>query len=191
MRKQKRYLQNSEKMVQVNILEDAEESKNLIYGVGECEFGFLFLLVDESEKIYYSSFPPDKNATSELIEIKKYWPEAEFSEDADKISKMVSRIFSRGDSLKFDVMLKGTEFQVSVWKAIANVKEGSTVYYEEIAKAIGNPKAVRAVASAVKNNKLAYLIPCHRVISKTGGMSKYKWGGDRKVKLLDYEKTPL
>ncbi|XP_045469375.1 bifunctional transcriptional activator/DNA repair enzyme Ada isoform X2 [Harmonia axyridis] len=150
-------------MVRINIVEDCRDSRNLIYG-------------------------SDGNIKSEILNIKTYWPAANFSEDNVKIDRMIKNIFDKHNSHELNLKLTGTEFQVSVWKALINIGEGSTVCYEDVAKAIGKPKAVRAVASAVKNNKLAYLIPCHRVLSKNGGLNEYKWGVHRKLKLLTYEK---
>ncbi|KAK9876319.1 hypothetical protein WA026_012618 [Henosepilachna vigintioctopunctata] len=179
-------------MTRVNIVDssNSKEDEEFIYGVGASEFGQIFLLIDESEVVWYSAFADNINAvTSELNKVKTIWPKASISENNDKIQEIVSiKIFANNTNC-LEVKLKGTDFQIAVWKAIANLKEGATASYEDIAKAIGNPKAIRAVASAVTNNKVAYLIPCHRVISKSGGLSKYKWGGQRKMKLLSYEKA--
>ncbi|KAL3271054.1 hypothetical protein HHI36_021554 [Cryptolaemus montrouzieri] len=177
-------------MAKINIVNDSSINNELTYGVGDSEFGQLFVVINETDGLCFSAFIDNpKTIPAELGKVKKIWPKANFTEDNAKIAKIVTKIFKENNSESVDLKLTGTDFQVSVWKAISNLKEGSTASYEDIAKAIGNPKAIRAVASAVANNKLAYLIPCHRVISKGGGLSKYKWGGHRKVKLLTHEKA--
>lgn len=81
----------------------------------------------------------------------------------------------------------GTPFQQRVWQALQTIPPGSTVNYNDIAQQIGAPKANRAVASACAANRVAILIPCHRVIRKNGKVSGYRWGVQRKTKLLEHE----
>lgn len=82
---------------------------------------------------------------------------------------------------------EGTEFQKLVWKEISKIPYGKTKSYQEIAKAIKRPKAVRAVGTACGANKLALIIPCHRVVSSTGRISGFRWGSEIKEKLLELE----
>lgn len=91
-------------------------------------------------------------------------------------------------SLPLDV--QGTVFQRKVWKYLQSIPRGQTASYAEVAKAIGNPKAARAVAAACANNKIAIAIPCHRVIRGDGDLAGYRWGLERKKKLLEIEKAP-
>lgn len=84
--------------------------------------------------------------------------------------------------------LKGTDFQKKVWKALEEIPFGKTMSYKEIAEKIGNPKAVRAVGSANHNNKIAIIIPCHRVIGSSGKLTGYAGGLWRKEWLLNHEK---
>ena len=83
--------------------------------------------------------------------------------------------------------VRGTAFQQRVWAALQNVPSGSTVSYSDIAKRIGQPKAVRAVAGVCANNKLAVVVPCHRVVKQGGALSGYRWGVERKALLLARE----
>lgn len=87
----------------------------------------------------------------------------------------------------FKLLLIGTEFQIKVWKKLLEVPLGKTVSYEDIAKQIWQPKAFRAVANAVGSNKIAYFIPCHRVIKKNKDICGYNWGKERKIVLLKSE----
>lgn len=81
----------------------------------------------------------------------------------------------------------GTNFQIKVWEALIRVPPGALLSYEQLARAIGAPQATRAVASAVARNPIAYLIPCHRVIRKTGAFGEYHWGETRKKAMLVWE----
>lgn len=141
------------------------------------------------------------------------WPNAKLKEDTKTVEDLAKSIFSRveqdsndstesADSApeaaadedksaeqkpKLNVLLRGTEMQCKVWKELTKLKEGTTSNYEQIAKAVGNPRAIRAVATAISKNKIAYVIPCHRVVRKTGALSKYRWGPERKMKILECE----
>ena len=90
---------------------------------------------------------------------------------------------------RFDLPLdiRGTAFQQRVWQALRAIPAGSTATYAEIAKAVGRPRAVRAVAQACAANPLAVAIPCHRVVRTDGDLSGYRWGVERKRALLDRE----
>jgi AraC family transcriptional regulator of adaptative response/methylated-DNA-[protein]-cysteine methyltransferase len=85
--------------------------------------------------------------------------------------------------------LRGTAFQVRVWKFLLAVPEGQVVSYGEVASSIGRPKAVRAAASACAANRIAVLVPCHRVLRGDGGLGGYRWGLDRKRALIDAERA--
>ncbi len=86
------------------------------------------------------------------------------------------------------LLLGGTEFQKKVWQSLLTIKHGQVVGYVDVAKAIGNRKAVRAVASAIAKNNIAYLIPCHRVVCADGSVGGYRWGQGVKRRLLSAEK---
>jgi len=84
----------------------------------------------------------------------------------------------------------GTEFQIYVWKTLISIPIGETRTYQNIAHSIGREKAVRAVGTAIAKNEVALLIPCHRVIRKSGDIGNYRWGIDRKEKLIAIERKP-
>ena len=112
------------------------------------------------------------------------WPEAQFVENADAIAPQVAAILN-GD--KANLHLIGAPFQIKVWEALLNVPTGHVTTYSEIAKAIGNPKAVRAVGTAVGRNPVSWLIPCHRALRKSGALGGYHWGLPVKRALLAWE----
>lgn len=85
--------------------------------------------------------------------------------------------------------MESTDLQRAVWQELTRIPYGTTISYEELALRVGNPKAVRAVASAVGDNPISIAIPCHRIILKSGNIGEYHWGSDIKEKLLAYEKA--
>lgn|SRR3990167_7209288 len=85
------------------------------------------------------------------------------------------------------LLLVGTDFQLKVWQRSLHIPDGKTISYKELAEKLGNVKAVRAVANALSKNKIAYFIPCHRVIGSDGSLTGYRWGIEKKKKLLQSE----
>lgn len=102
-------------------------------------------------------------------------------------AKIVAYIESPVGSIDIPLDLGGTDFQREVWCALCAIPAGSTLSYTEVAQNIGRPKAVRAVAGACAGNKIAVLIPCHRVVRNDGSISGYRWGVERKRMLLERE----
>ena len=99
--------------------------------------------------------------------------------------------YLRGERKKFDIpfRMRGTEFQIQVWKVLQNIPYGETRSYKQVAEAIGNPKAVRAIGMANNRNPLLIVIPCHRVIGKDGSLVGYGEGIEMKEFLLRLEKS--
>lgn len=106
----------------------------------------------------------------------------------DWIEQILS--FIAGDEAHLDLPLdiRGTAFQKQVWQALQKIPYGETRTYQEIAREIGQPKAVRAVANACGANPTALIVPCHRVLRSDRGLGGYEWGIERKQKLLETEK---
>ena len=123
------------------------------------------------------------------------WDQAKMIEDYKTTAPLVARIFSdrEPDSAfnkqdqRISLHLRGTNFQIKVWEALLNIPTGSVTTYEQIAAQIGNPNALRAVGTAVGHNPIAVLIPCHRVIRKSGEFGNYRYGPARKKALLARE----
>jgi AraC family transcriptional regulator, regulatory protein of adaptative response / methylated-DNA-[protein]-cysteine methyltransferase len=103
------------------------------------------------------------------------------------VAEVVGLIEAPGQSLDLPLDIRGTAFQQRVWQALRAIPPGKTATYAEIAKAVGRPKAVRAVAQACAANPLAVAIPCHRVVRKDGDLSGYRWGVERKRELIARE----
>ncbi len=123
-------------------------------------------------------------------ELRRRWPRAAFLEDARATRAVAERIFDplRGRSLApLSVLVRGTNFQVKVWEALVRIPPGRVASYGDVAAAVGAPAAARAVGAAASRNPVAFLIPCHRVIRKTGAFGDYRWGAARKRAMLAWE----
>ncbi len=118
---------------------------------------------------------------------------AEFVHDPRSIARMIKKLESYWNG-KFEWMngepldLRGTPFQLAVWKALKKIPPGQTRSYSQLAKMVGRPSAVRAVAGAVAANPVALLVPCHRIVRKNGEIGGFRWGTAVKAKLLDHER---
>lgn len=113
------------------------------------------------------------------------WENANLVFDEKLACEYLENIFVKNQ--KYPLLVKGTNLQINVWKALLNLPNGIVATYQDIANYLDKPKAVRAVASAIGRNHIGYLIPCHRVIAKSGAMSGYRWGIERKKILIAYE----
>jgi AraC family transcriptional regulator, regulatory protein of adaptative response / methylated-DNA-[protein]-cysteine methyltransferase len=124
-------------------------------------------------------------------ELQDRFPRAELVGGDPEFERMVARVVglieAPGQSLDLPLDIRGTAFQERVWQALRAIPPGKKATYAEIARAVGRPKAVRAVAQACAANPLAVAIPCHRVVRTDGDLSGYRWGVERKRKLLDRE----
>jgi AraC family transcriptional regulator, regulatory protein of adaptative response / methylated-DNA-[protein]-cysteine methyltransferase len=132
------------------------------------------------------------DSAEELIQrLYARFPNAKQSPDVDmneQLGRVVALVEEPGVGLDLPLDIRGTAFQRQVWEALRALPVGSTVTYAEVARSIGRPSAVRAVASACASNELAVVIPCHRVIRGDGGLGGYRWGIERKQALIDAEK---
>ena len=123
-----------------------------------------------------------------LNEVRHRWPGADFVEDAKATGQYLEQIFPRNRRPgKLPIDLRGTNFQIKVWQALLEIPPGAVVPYEDLAARVGNPKASRAVGSAVGQNPIAFIIPCHRVIRKVGAVGNYHGGVSRKRAMLAWE----
>ncbi len=121
------------------------------------------------------------------------FPAAELAGDdaefADRLQRVVALVESPGVGHDLPLDIRGTAFQRQVWEALRAIPRGTTMTYAEVARAIGRPSSVRAVANACGSNELAVVIPCHRVIRGDGGLGGYRWGIERKRALLEGESS--
>lgn len=159
------------------------EDVTITYAFGFTPFGKA-LIATTQKGICFLEFI-DNNEEEILQRLTNMWKNAVFIEKVTFMQHYLDRIFLEKKAL--DIYVKGTNFQINVWKALLNLPNGIVASYQDIADYLEKPKAVRAVASAIGSNSIGYLIPCHRVIAKSGAMSGYKWGLKRKRILIAYE----
>lgn len=160
------------------------------YGFHSSPFGTCLICITK-RGICHLSFVEDNQRELILTEVKNSWYLANFDEDYRATLHTVEQLFAT-DKIKnrhFNLILKGTNFQIKVWEALLAIPLGGLVSYEDIAFFIGNSNATRAAASAIANNSISYLIPCHRVINKTGKIGKYRWGNARKKAIIVWEQS--
>ena len=128
-----------------------------------------------------------------LEELQSEWPKATLRPDDTLVQITSKRIFGALDSAtdfkpqRLHLLMKGSPFQLKVWEALLSIPQGVVRSYQQVAAAIDEPAAVRAVASAIARNHIGYLIPCHRVIRATGEFSQYRWGVTRKQAMIGWE----
>ncbi len=151
---------------------------------GEC------LLATTDRGICFLGFVEGTARSEGIDRLVQTWPDSALREDSAGTRSIVKRVFGRDRCQRptpFHLQLKGTNFQVNVWKALLTIPEGRVVSYRDVAAHIGRPSAFRAVANAVAVNPVAYLIPCHRVIARSGRLRQYRWGSARKKALFGWE----
>jgi len=155
------------------------------FAVGECSLGSI--LVAQSERGICAIFLGD-DPDGLVRELQDRFPKATLRAGDRAFEKLVAKVvgFVEAPKIGLDLPLdiRGTAFQQRVWQALRDIPAGSTASYSDIARAIGEPKSVRAVAQACAANKLAVAIPCHRVVRTGGELSGYRWGVERKRDLL-------
>lgn len=150
------------------------------------------IIVASTEKgICYLAFLDEKEAA--LTALKKCFPKAKFSQQTDERQRNARLFFSSDWSKiqKVKLHITGTDFQLSVWKALLKIPMGNLTTYGNIATTIQQPKAARAVGTAIGSNPIAFIIPCHRVIQSSGGIGGYMWGTARKTALINWEATQV
>ena len=124
-----------------------------------------------------------------VLDLRDRWPDAEFIQAPKRLDGWVKTAFGMEteNAGKAPLLLMGAPFQIKVWEALLSVPSGQVTSYSQIAQIVGNPKAVRAVGTAVGRNPVSWLIPCHRALRKSGAMGGYHWGLTMKRVMLAYE----
>lgn len=165
------------------------EGMTLRYGVAGSPFGQCLIALSE-RGVCHLSFLPDAGEPSAIDELHASWPRATLIEDRRATAEVAATLFELdevSEAPRFRVLAKGTNFQIQVWRALLSIPAGETCSYSDVARSIGRPSAVRAVANAVARNPISVMIPCHRVLRSTGALGGYRWGTARKRALLEWE----
>jgi AraC family transcriptional regulator of adaptative response/methylated-DNA-[protein]-cysteine methyltransferase len=161
------------------------------FAIGECSLGFVLVAISERG---VCAIALADNPESLVRDVQARFPQAEPSGADPDVEQLIAKVvdFIEAPALALDLPLdvRGTAFQQRVWQALRDIPAGTTISYAEIARRIGAPKAVRAVAGACAANNLAVAIPCHRVVRTDGSLSGYRWGIEHKAELLRREKHP-
>jgi len=166
------------------------EGLEISFGFAESPFGEALILTTP-RGICGLAFVGEGGRSACLADMTARWPRARFVADEAAVAALAGPIFAPPDSerRKLRLVLYGSPFQVKVWEALLKIPPGALTCYEAIAAAIGDARASRAVGSAVGDNPISYLIPCHRVIRKSGEISHYHWGRPRKIAMIGWEAT--
>jgi AraC family transcriptional regulator of adaptative response/methylated-DNA-[protein]-cysteine methyltransferase len=165
------------------------EGLEIVYGIHPTPFGECLLAATE-RGISNLIFLSDGSPPEAVAELRKVWGRASLREDAlrtQAAAQQVTQALMGGSALPLGLHLRGTNFQLKVWEALLRIPEGAVVSYDELAAWIGEPGAARAVGNAVGRNPIPLLIPCHRVVRKSGDFGGYRWGLPRKKAILGWE----
>jgi AraC family transcriptional regulator, regulatory protein of adaptative response / methylated-DNA-[protein]-cysteine methyltransferase len=154
------------------------------WGVSMSRFG-LTLLATTEQGVCWLSFHDEDNLDQGIAQMQGEWFASRLDRDDGRISAVIPGIFDGATpESPMHVLVKGSNFQLKVWEALLSIPSGCTATYGDISRIIGRSGASRAVGSAIGANRVAWLIPCHRVIRGTGIIGGYRWGPHRKGMML-------
>ena len=163
-------------------------------GVAETPFGSCLIAESLRGICHLSFFQPSEESSNPWKTLEAQWPNAEFTRNDEWAGVFCKKVFQQrrthASKSSLKLFVKGSAFQVKVWRALMQIPDGALVSYSQLAKLVGNPKASRAVGTAVGHNSIGFLIPCHRVIRESGAIGGYAWGADRKRAIQVWENQP-
>lgn len=160
-------------------------------GFARSPFGWCFI-AESPRGICRLEFTNAQKSRPAFEAVRRDWPRAKLRRDDSRAAELGRRIFKKSgggapDRAPLRAFVKGTKFQVRLWKALLGVPRGKPTSYGKLAAAVGKPRAARAVGSAVGSNPVAFLIPCHRVTRASGAVGDYHWGPALKKSILAWE----
>ncbi len=163
----------------------------IYYGIHDTPFGKSLIAIT-NRGVCNLHFLDQCYENTAAIFLKESWSNAEIIHDQNAthdLSEILFNLasFEEKEQKKIPLLVKGTNFQIQVWRALLQIPFGEITTYQTIAKTIDRPTAVRAVGNAIGKNPIGYLIPCHRVIRASGKLGGYGWGKDRKIAMLGWE----
>lgn len=166
------------------------ENLEIEYSFRECPFGEI-IIASTSKGICHISFL--ENREEAFHNLRSQYPKAKFFEANNPYQDEAIKVFQKDWSQISEIKLhlNGTPFQLKVWEALLTIPLAKLNTYLEIANKVGSPKAQRAIGSAIGQNPVAYLIPCHRVIRASGELGGYHWGMSRKAAILGWEASQV
>jgi len=162
------------------------EGLEILWGWFDSPFGPA-LIMGTARGICGIAFSAETGAEAAMDDMLSRWPKATFVEDPNTLKPLADEAFPQEGEATARLFLIGAPFQIKVWEALLQIPTGHATTYSDIARAIGNPKAVRAVGTAVGRNPISWLIPCHRALRKSGALGGYHWGLPVKRAMLAWE----
>ena len=159
------------------------------YGFHPSPFG-LALVMATDYGLCGLAFADKGQEAATLVDMQKRWYNAQYTEDSAKTAPYAARIFAADkwkDGQPLRITFIGSDFEIRVWESLLKIPVGRAVTYGDIATSIEKPKAARAVGAAVGRNPISFVVPCHRVIGKSGDITGYHWGLTRKRAILGWE----
>jgi AraC family transcriptional regulator, regulatory protein of adaptative response / methylated-DNA-[protein]-cysteine methyltransferase len=165
------------------------EGLTITYGFHPSPFG-MALVMGSERGLCGLAFADPGDEKSAFADMSSRWPRARYVEDRNLTAPLAQRIFDQRlwrPDRPLRVVLIGTDFEVRVWEALLRVPFGRVTSYSDIAAKVSAPKAARAVGAAVGKNPVCFVVPCHRVIGKSGALTGYHWGLTRKRAILGWE----
>ncbi len=162
-----------------------EHPLNICYGLHDTPFGTAFIALTE-QAICKLAFIEAGNLNATVSALNQHSPHTKHFHSQQQTKPVIQSIFSV-EKKPLKLYTEGTSFQIKVWQALLEIGHGQLCCYQDIAKKIGKPNATRAVGNAIGANPIAFVIPCHRVITKAGNIGHYRWGAQRKLSILQAE----
>jgi AraC family transcriptional regulator, regulatory protein of adaptative response / methylated-DNA-[protein]-cysteine methyltransferase len=162
---------------------------HVTYGFHDSPFGRALVMVTPGG-LAGLAFSDDGGEAAALADMTRRWPEAQYTEHPGATAATAQRIFepSRWSmDAPLRVVFIGTDFEIRVWETLTRIPFGKATTYSDIAAHLGKPQAARAVGTAVGKNPVSFVVPCHRVLGKSGGLCGYHWGLTRKRAILGWE----
>ena len=158
-----------------------------------CPFGqALFMATDHG--LAGLAFADDGNESEALEDMMKRWPNAVYRHDSAATAAYAARVFDQArwtSDAPLRISMIGSDFEIRVWETLLRIPMGKLTTYSDIAAHLGKPSAARAVGTAVGKNPISFVVPCHRVIGKTGSLCGYHWGLTRKRAIIGWETGAL
>lgn len=170
------------------------EGEHIVHACRQTAVGWL-MMAATGKGVCFAEFGDDPDQL--LTQLRSEFPGAQLEPSAAShspeldswVSALDLYLAARGPRPDVPLDLRGTAFQVHVWQCLLAIREGETINYSDLAERIGKPSAVRAAASACGRNRIAVLVPCHRVLRSDGTLGGYRWGLERKKRLLEQERS--
>jgi AraC family transcriptional regulator of adaptative response/methylated-DNA-[protein]-cysteine methyltransferase len=165
------------------------EGVSMSYGFHPSPFGLALVMANERGLAGLAFGDPGEDKAM-LDDMTRRWPKAAYVEDSAQTAQLAARVFNpdlwRPDR-PLRIIMIGTDFEVRVWETLLGIPMGKCSTYSDIASKIGRPKASRAVGAAVGKNPMSFVVPCHRVLGRSGDITGYHWGLTRKRAMLGWE----